>query len=104
MEGFGIVFLEAALGRTPTVATRVGGIPEAVVDGETGLLTPPGDTDAMIEAITRLLKDRDLREKMGASGEARARTDFSWETICARYEESFRQCLHPATGLRGEGT
>ncbi len=103
MEGFGIVFLEAALGQTPTVATRVGGIPEAVVDGETGLLTAPGDTDALVEAITRLLRDRDLREKMGAAGERRARTEFSWDNICALYEESFRRCL-PPTALRPEDT
>ena len=103
MEGFGIVFLEAALGRTPTVATRVGGIPEAVIDGETGLLTQPGDAEAMMEAITRLLKDRGLREKMGAAGERRARTEFSWETICARYEECFRHCLNATSADEGEG-
>lgn len=97
MEGFGIVFLEAALGRTPTVSTRVGGVPEAVVDGETGLLVPPGDADAMTEAITRLLTDDALRERLGRAAEARARRDFSWDSICARYEESFRRCLAPGS-------
>ena len=61
------------------VATSVGGIPEVVVDGETGFLVPPRDHEAMAAAIVRLLADRGLREKMGAAGLARVRSDFSAE-------------------------
>jgi glycosyltransferase involved in cell wall biosynthesis len=97
VEGFGIVFLEAALAGSPAVATRVGGIPDAVVDGETGLLVPPGDFEALAEAVGRLLADPELRARLAATAAARARANFSWEAVTAAYEAAFRRCL-PAEG------
>jgi glycosyltransferase involved in cell wall biosynthesis len=68
VEGFGLVYLEAAAHGLPVVAHAVGGVPEAVVDGVTGLLVPPADRDALCAAFSRLIADRDLRRKLGAAG------------------------------------
>ncbi len=74
-EGLGLVLLEAAQLGVPTVATRVGGIPEAVFDGTAGLLVPPGDPAALASALERVLFDPDLRQRLslGARGAAQAR-------------------------------
>lgn len=71
-EGFGRANLEAMAVGKPVISTRVGGIPEVVLDGETGLLVPPHDSDAIARAIIKLAKDRKLREEMGNAGRRRA--------------------------------
>ena len=81
MEGLGTSLLDAMACGKPVVATRVGGIPEVVVDGETGVLVPPRDHAAMAEAIVRLLEDQALRERMGAAGLQRVRRKFSAEVM-----------------------
>jgi glycosyltransferase involved in cell wall biosynthesis len=78
-EGLGTSLLDAMACARPVVATRVGGIPEVVVDGETGFLVPPRDPEALAAAIVRLVRDRGLREKMGAAGLARVQSAFSAE-------------------------
>jgi len=85
VEGFGIVFLEAALAHTASVSTRVGGIPEAVLDGKSGVLVAPGDHEGMAHAILGLLSDPSRREQLATAGEARARSEFAWECVTARY-------------------
>ena len=65
----------------PVVASAVGGIPEAVVDEETGLLVEPNDVDALAAALRRMLEDGDVRERFGAAGRARALELFSWQSI-----------------------
>jgi L-malate glycosyltransferase len=80
-EGLGTSLLAAMACGKPVVATSVGGMPEVVVHGETGLLVPPRDHLAMAEAILRLLKDRPLRERMGAAGLARVRAHFTSEIM-----------------------
>ena len=80
-EGLGTSLLDAMACGKPVVATSVGGMPEVVVHGETGLLVPPRDHLAMAEAILRLLKDRPLREQMGAAGLARVRAHFTSEVM-----------------------
>src|SRR5262245_11548500 len=80
-EGLGTSLLDAMAAGKPIVATRTGGIPEVVVDGETGLLVPPRDHDALADAIVRLLKDVELRRGMGEAGRARARALFSTERM-----------------------
>ncbi len=80
-EGLGTSLLDAMAAGKPVVATTAGGIPEVVVDGETGFLVPPRDHQAMAEAITRLLKDDDVRKRMGAAGRARAESWFSAERM-----------------------
>lgn len=77
-EGFGIVYLEAAALGKPSVATRVGGVPEAVLDGETGFLIQPDAPDATAAALVKLLSDAELRERFGAAARARVARDFRW--------------------------
>jgi glycosyltransferase involved in cell wall biosynthesis len=78
-EGLGLVLVEAAQHGRAVVATDVGGIPEVVVDGTTGLLVPPGDAAAFGAAIARLLADDALRRRMGEAARAHAATRFSVE-------------------------
>jgi glycosyltransferase involved in cell wall biosynthesis len=78
-EVFGYVIAEAMLCGKPVVATRVGGIPEVVHDGVTGLLVPRGDTMRMAETILRLLDDAALRDRFGRAGREIARTKFNLE-------------------------
>lgn len=73
VEGFGLVYLDAAAHGLPVVAHRVGGVPEAVLDGETGLLVAPGDRAALTAALARLIADPDLRGRLGAAGRTWAR-------------------------------
>ena len=80
-EGLGTSLLDAMAAGKPVVATRAGGIPEVVVDGETGFLVPPRDHAAMATAIVKLLKDDGLRRRMGEAGRTRACTMFSAERM-----------------------
>jgi glycosyltransferase involved in cell wall biosynthesis len=80
-EGFGVACLEAMAHGRPVVATRVGGLLDLVVDGETGIVVPPRDPAALRSALERLLVDPDLRRKLGSAGRDRARTHFSWERV-----------------------
>ena len=78
-EGYGIVAREAMAYGRPVVATDVGGLPDAVVHGETGLLVPPRDPQALRAALERLLGDAELRRRLGVAARERARREFSWE-------------------------
>jgi glycosyltransferase involved in cell wall biosynthesis len=73
VEGFGLVYLEAAAHGLPIVAHKVGGVPEAVRDGETGLLVPPHRPDELADAFARLIVDDTLRRRLGEAGRAWAR-------------------------------
>jgi glycosyltransferase involved in cell wall biosynthesis len=76
-EGLGSVVLEAMACRRAVVATRAGGLPEVVVDGETGLLVPPHEDEALAKAILSLLRDPARRRTMGDAGYARVASEFS---------------------------
>lgn len=93
-EGLGLVLVEAMAAGRPVVATRVGGVPEVVSDGETGLLVPTENPAALSEAIRRLLADPDLARRMGEAGRRRAGKWFSArrmaEQTVALYEEVVR--------------
>lgn len=86
-EGLGTSLLDAMACARPIVATTAGGIPEVVADGETGILVPPRDHEAMAGAIVRLLTDAALRRRMGEAGLARVRERFSAERMV---EETLR--------------
>jgi len=92
-EGFGIVFLEAALAGSPTVSTRIGGIPDAVLDGETGLLVEPGDNEGLCAAVTRMLTDQEFHARCAEAAATRARNEFSWDAITAKYVDAFRKIV-----------
>ena len=78
-EAFGLVIAEAMRGGLPVVATRVGGIPDVVVEGETGLLVPPYEPEAFADALRQLLTDPAQRREMGEAGRRRADQLFSAE-------------------------
>ena len=80
-EGFGVACLEAMAHGKPVVATGVGGLRDLVVDGETGLVVPPRDSQALREALLRLLADSELRLRLGRAGRLRAQEGFSWEAV-----------------------
>ncbi|MGB8649088.1 MAG: glycogen synthase [Mycobacteriales bacterium] len=94
-EPLGIVNLEAMACGTAVVASRVGGIPEVVEDGVTGLLVDLGDDfeDGLAAAVTALLSDPARAARMGAAGRERAVADFSWDAIAARTLEVYRAVL-----------
>jgi alpha-maltose-1-phosphate synthase len=83
-EPLGIVNLEAMACGTAVVASRTGGIPEVVADGETGLLVPPGEPAPLAEALNALLRDPDRARAMGQAGRKRAVAEFSWQAIAAQ--------------------
>jgi glycosyltransferase involved in cell wall biosynthesis len=80
-EGLGSAILEAMACERAVVGTRTGGIPEAVIDGQTGLLVPPHDEAALAAAIVRLLEDAPLRANYGRAGRARVESDFSVDRL-----------------------
>lgn len=96
-EPFGLVALEAGLMKRPVVATRVGGLPEVVDDGVTGLLVPPEDTDALAGAINEMLNAPARMIKMGEAGKQKAARDFSWDRYMQEYEDLYRQLAPDAT-------
>ena len=83
-EPLGIVNLEAMACGTSVVASRVGGIPEVVADGETGLLVPSGDPAALARAVNTLVRDPDRAATMGQQGRERAIAEFGWQAIAAQ--------------------
>ncbi len=89
-EPFGIINLEAMACETPVVATRVGGIKEVVVDGETGLLVPPGDPVRFGQALGKLLEDPGLARRMGAKGRRRVLRQFTWDRIAEKTLRLYR--------------
>jgi N-acetyl-alpha-D-glucosaminyl L-malate synthase BshA len=93
LESFGLVALEAMASEVPVIATRVGGVPEVVEDGEDGYLFEVGDVEGMAEAGLSLLSNPAHRAEMGRSGRAHAGRDFCHQKIVARYIELYEQML-----------
>ncbi len=102
-EPFGLINLEAMACETPVVASRVGGIPDVVVDGETGILVgfePAGDGsgepadpaafhDALARALSALLADPSRRDAMGRAGRRHVRARFGWDVVAAQVIEVY---------------
>jgi glycosyltransferase involved in cell wall biosynthesis len=85
-EGFGLVALEAAFAERPVIASQVGGLPEVVLNGETGLIVPPDDAPALASAIASLLQDRSRAAALGSAARTRALTHFSVSRMADQYE------------------
>ncbi|MGH7385495.1 MAG: glycogen synthase [Candidatus Rokuibacteriota bacterium] len=92
-EPFGLINLEAMACGTPVVASRVGGIPEVVVDGETGRLVEPGDTAALGQALRLALADLGRARRMGEAGRRRVEAHFSWERIAEHTLAVYRDAI-----------
>jgi len=92
-EGSSLVTLEAMAHGLPVVATRAGGIPDKVSDGETGRLVAPGDVEGLAGALADLAADPPRRQQMGGRGRERAEADFSWARIIERVLALYRSLL-----------
>jgi glycosyltransferase involved in cell wall biosynthesis len=92
-EGYGVVPREAMAWARPVVATAVGGLVDAVEDGVTGLLVPPGDITALRDAVERLLGDAELRTRLGAAAREKAQRELSFDTAAARLEAVYEEAL-----------
>ena len=88
-EGFPNSVIEAMAAARPVVATAVGGTPDAVVDAQSGLLVPAGDPRALAGALARLLRDPDLRTRLGAEARRRALADYGEFAVLARLEKLY---------------
>jgi glycosyltransferase involved in cell wall biosynthesis len=89
-EPFGRITIEAMMASRPVVAANAGAQPEIVVPSETGLLTPPGDADALANALVELFSSREQRDAWGRAGHARALEHFSLALMTQRMQDSYR--------------
>jgi glycogen synthase len=96
-EGLPVVCAEAMAAGKAIVATRTGGAPEAVIDGETGLIVEKDDVDGLSAALRKLADDAALRHRLAAAGKARAQ-QFAWPAIAEQYLEVYRQVLLQPAG------
>ena len=99
-EGFGLVLAEAGGFGLPVVASRVGGIPEVVVDGETGLLVPKEDPAALAAALGRLVADPGLRARLGQAARARCRALFDVRRMAAGFTDLYAELTGQATAAQ----
>jgi len=93
-EGLGSVFLEAMAAGVPVIASPVGGIPDIVRDGETGLLAGPDDDAAVAHAMVRLLVDAALRDRITAGADAMVRGQYDWTAVASRMAAVYEQVSH----------
>jgi glycosyltransferase involved in cell wall biosynthesis len=100
-ENAPMAVIEAMAAGKPVVATAVGGVPDIVVEGETGFIVPPGDDAAMAHRLGQLLADEELRGRLGRRAREVARARFHAEQIARRYYELYRQVLAPDRVNRG---
>lgn len=93
VEGLPVALLEGMAASLPLVATTVGGMPGAVVDNETGLLVPPNDAVKLADSCLRLISDRELRDRMGQAGYARARAQYSIDAMMEKTIDLYKTIL-----------
>jgi phosphatidylinositol alpha-1,6-mannosyltransferase len=105
VEGFGIVFLEAAASGKPAVGGRSGGVPEAVADGVTGLLVSGTDVEELATTIARLMDSESLRRRLGEAGRARTVREFGWECAAERVATTHRRLVkgHTRASTNSDG-
>jgi glycosyltransferase involved in cell wall biosynthesis len=96
-EPFGVVILEAMAAGLPVIASRVGGIPEIVADGRTGLLVEPDNPDALAESFELLSQDESLRRSMGRAARERVE-EYAWDSIVPRILSVFVEALEENGG------
>ena len=92
-EGLPLILLEGMAAALPVVATAVGGIPEAVVDGETGILVPPQNAEALASGINRILRNPDRARELGAAGRRRVRELFTAQRMVGRVAELYGEAI-----------
>ena len=92
-EGLGVVLLEAMACELPVIATHVGGIPDIIRDGQTGLLVRPKDAQQISEKIITLLTDEKLRKALNVNGRSLIEKTFSWDVISNRFKKIYHHAL-----------
>lgn len=92
-EPFGLVAAEAHAKARPVIASRIGGLPEIVVEGETGLLVQPNNVEALAQALGAAMHDLPRLQTMGEKAHARAMKELNWETCVLEYEELFQNLV-----------
>jgi glycosyltransferase involved in cell wall biosynthesis len=102
-EGYGVIARQAMAYGRPVVATRVGGLADAVIDGETGLLVPPGDVPALRQALETLLGDRELRASLGSAGRRQAASTFGLAVAARATTAAYREALRRGTARAASG-
>ena len=95
-EGISLTLLEAMARGLPIIATRVGGNPEVVADGQTGWLVPAGDPASLAQAIVRLWREPEAGRQMGQAGRQRVEHHFEIGRMVADYEALYLGAAHPA--------
>ncbi len=93
-EPFGLVYVEAMAHGLPVVAADVGAVSEAVVDGETGALVPPGDAGALAAALLRILADPEHAARLGAAGRERVARELTWDAVAGRMLPALTAVAH----------
>ncbi len=93
-EGFGLVLIEAMARRIPTIGTQIGGIPEVIEDGKTGILVPPADSSLLAEVILELVSDPAKAKTMGDLGRERVEKMFTTEEMVQNYERFYQKVLN----------
>ena len=96
-ESFGIVLLEAMAAGKPVVVSDIEGYANIVTDQRQGILFPPKNSEALADALVRLIKDPSLRQRMGAEGRLTVE-QYRWPEIARRVEEYYYRCLETANG------
>jgi glycosyltransferase involved in cell wall biosynthesis len=95
-EGLGMAIMEAMGAGLPVVASRVGGVPDLVLEGETGFMIPPDDVEKYAEKILLLLKNDQLRQKLGSNARYFAEKHLNKQTILAQLETVYGEVLASA--------
>jgi N-acetyl-alpha-D-glucosaminyl L-malate synthase BshA len=93
LESFGLAALEAEACEVPVIATRIGGIPEVVTDGETGFLSDVGDTEKMSDDVMKFLNDEEMRRTFGEKARESAVSRYGTELIIPQYIKFYEQVL-----------
>jgi glycosyltransferase involved in cell wall biosynthesis len=97
-EGLPVALLEAMGAGLPVVATRVEGVEEVVEHDGQGLLVPPGDLEALVRSLLRLIEQPDLRERMGKAARKRIEESYTIDIMCERYLRVMLELLPPHAG------
>ena len=92
-ESFGVAIIEALACEVPVVATNVGGLPEVVLDGVSGLVVSPKDVDATALAISKLIEDESLRRALGIAGRKFVLQNYEWAENAKRMERVYESVL-----------
>jgi glycosyltransferase involved in cell wall biosynthesis len=102
VDGLPNALLEGMGAARPIVASRVAGIPEVIVDGQHGLLTPERDSEALAAAIARLLDDRALAQRLGAAARRRVLDELTWDATAERFERVYRRAVGETAPVKHE--